>query len=347
VTEVTDPRASRRAMFVAVLFCAAAFGSRLSTIGLLNPDEGRYVEIAREMIATGDYLEPTIDGRNHWTKPPGTYWAIAACLRAFDFAPWSARIPAALAGWTTVLALFVFLRRRCGPVAAAVGAAALASTLHAFALFRMATPDALQTACIAVALAAVSGGVPATVGRAFVATAALSASFLVKGPIGLFVFAAAHVGDWLCGGARRIPVERLRRGAGAAVLGMLLVFAVGLQWYAFEALRRPELLRYWFFNEVAGRYFSDVHGRSQPWWYFVPVTLGALAPWTSSSSPRSSACARGCAPTGRRRRPGPRRPSTNPPRVRSAPSASCSVGSSARSSSSRSAARSSSRTCCR
>ena len=68
-----------RALLIAPAFLAAfAFqGSR----GLYETSEGCYAECAREMIESGNYLEPTLGYRPHWTKPPMTYWAIAAGIR--------------------------------------------------------------------------------------------------------------------------------------------------------------------------------------------------------------------------------------------------------------------------
>jgi 4-amino-4-deoxy-L-arabinose transferase-like glycosyltransferase len=276
--------ASRRRTFLAFLFVALSGAAQLAGTPHLNPDEGRYLEVAREMIATGDYVVPRIDGHEHWTKPPGAYWAIAASLRAFDLAPWSARLPAYLAALATAAALFALVRRCAGSCAAACAVVVHASMLEPFALFRMATPDSLQAAAIAVALAASFAareeerdGASARARRLrFGAYAALGVAFVIKGPIGLLVYAAVGAADAI--GARRLPPWRLVLGRGAAALGVTL--AIGLPWFLVVAARKPELVDYYLRNEVAGRYFTDVHGRTQPFWFFVPVVLGGLLPWT-------------------------------------------------------------------
>jgi 4-amino-4-deoxy-L-arabinose transferase len=77
----------------------------LGTRGLWEPDEGRYVEVAREMLLSGNYLIPTLNQVPHFTKPPLTYWAIAAGLRVAGWNEWGARLYLALAfvatAWVT------------------------------------------------------------------------------------------------------------------------------------------------------------------------------------------------------------------------------------------------------
>src|SRR5947209_4461359 len=69
----------------------------LGSPGLLNPNEGRYTEIGREMAATGDWIVPRLHGIPHWAKPPLSYWAIGASLRAFGTTERAARLPSAIA----------------------------------------------------------------------------------------------------------------------------------------------------------------------------------------------------------------------------------------------------------
>ena len=70
---------------------------QLGTRGLSEPDEGRYAEVGREMVASGDWLVPRFNGIEHLSKPPVTYWLIAASLKAFGVNEWAARLPVAIA----------------------------------------------------------------------------------------------------------------------------------------------------------------------------------------------------------------------------------------------------------
>ena len=73
-------RKSGSLWLVAILFAALWFGT-LEYRKLVKPDEGRYGEIPREMVATGDWLTPRLNGIKYFEKPPLQYWATAA---AFD-----------------------------------------------------------------------------------------------------------------------------------------------------------------------------------------------------------------------------------------------------------------------
>lgn len=76
-------------MMLTALLTAFSFqGAR----GLYETSEGRYAECAREMRETGNYLEPTLDYKPHWTKPPLTYWAMVAGMRLLGANAWGTRL---------------------------------------------------------------------------------------------------------------------------------------------------------------------------------------------------------------------------------------------------------------
>ncbi len=84
---------ARPALIVAI--AALAWFGALAGPRLVNPDEGRYTEVAREMAAGGDWLVPRLNGAPHWAKPPLTYWLTAGSLRLFGATEWAARLPSA------------------------------------------------------------------------------------------------------------------------------------------------------------------------------------------------------------------------------------------------------------
>src|SRR5208337_4366791 len=77
----------------------------LGSYSLKEPDEGRYAEIPREMVETGDYIVPHLDYVRYFEKPPLLYWATALSFRIFGLSEWSARLPNALAALLTVFLL--------------------------------------------------------------------------------------------------------------------------------------------------------------------------------------------------------------------------------------------------
>ena len=70
---------------------------------LQHPDEGRYAEIAREMVASGDWVTPRLNGLKYFEKPPLQYWLTAASFRTLELYVCTSRLPGALAGFLTLL----------------------------------------------------------------------------------------------------------------------------------------------------------------------------------------------------------------------------------------------------
>ncbi len=130
------------------LVCLLCFGL-LGTRSLNEPDEGRYAEIAREMVETGNWLVPHIWYVPHLDKPAFTYWAVAASLSVFGVNEWAVRLPLVLAGLSAAAATFLLVRSVAG---AAIGRAAVLVFLTAalpWVMSRMLTTDIFLTQFIA------------------------------------------------------------------------------------------------------------------------------------------------------------------------------------------------------
>ena len=93
----------------------------------MNPDEGRYAEVPREMIATGDWVTPRLDGVNYFEKPPLMYWAVAACLRVLGPGELSVRLAPPVFALGGVLLAYAAARRLFGRPAG-IGAAVVLGT---------------------------------------------------------------------------------------------------------------------------------------------------------------------------------------------------------------------------
>ena len=94
---------SRRAWTLLAIVAAIAWFANLDVRKLQHPDEGRYAEIAREMVASGDWVTPRLNGIKYFEKPPLQYWLTAASFEAFELDEWTARLPGAMAGFLTIL----------------------------------------------------------------------------------------------------------------------------------------------------------------------------------------------------------------------------------------------------
>ena len=96
------------------LMFGALFAWRLGSAPLVNPDEGRYAEVPREMLASGDWVTPRLDGVPYFEKPPLVYWAVAACERFLGPSEWSVRLTPALFAVGGILMAYCAARRLYG-----------------------------------------------------------------------------------------------------------------------------------------------------------------------------------------------------------------------------------------
>lgn len=249
--------------------------------GLWETDEGRYTQVAMEMLRSGDYITPRRHRHHiHPTKPPMTYWAIASSVAQFGRNEWAVRAPSALAFGLTVGLLFG-IGRRLTPTLPGLPAALYATTALSFFAANLVTTDTLLTLMTTLGVFGYVGARwPLREGHRVwpwivLMWAGFGLAFVTKGPPGLLPLAAIILFDALQ------PQRRTRqlfdpRG--------LLVFAVlGLSWYLAVVLRNPGLMTYLVEEEVVARVASSEHGRFPEWWggfyvYGFTLLLGTL-PW--------------------------------------------------------------------
>jgi 4-amino-4-deoxy-L-arabinose transferase-like glycosyltransferase len=275
---------------VALLLGGIAFTLflQLGSRGLNEPDEGRYAEMGREMLVTGDWLVPRLNGVPHYAKPPWTYWCVAAGLRAAGIHEWGARLPSALAAAATVLVVFAMGRSMAGARAGLFSAAILSTTFLFFTAGRLVTPDMMLTAFITLALFCfwrwwqVGGGItaPPKVGRAWLQGfyVALAFAFLDKGPVGLAVAGLTALGF--------LAATRGLRDLGKMCLGrgLATVALIALPWFLLMAWLNPDLFDFYLRGEIHDRLVSG-RGRPKAWHYFFLILPVACWPWTFLAVP--------------------------------------------------------------
>lgn len=240
----------------------------LGTRGLNEPDEGRYAELGREMAAGGSWLVPHLNGFEHLQKPPLIYWCTAASMKVFGYNEWAARMPSALAACGILLLTMAIARRLWGENRARIAAIVLVSTLMFFGLARVLTPDMLMSFFITAAIAAL------VYERCWLFFIMMGLGFLTKGPMALVVPLGASLGSYL---ARDRSSLRARF---PWLRGISLTLLIGLSWFIVLALLKPSLFDYFWRNELLDRFTSSKHGRSKPFWFFAPILIGGLLPWT-------------------------------------------------------------------
>jgi 4-amino-4-deoxy-L-arabinose transferase-like glycosyltransferase len=185
---------------VRVALLAMALGLLfLGQRGIWDPDEGRYTNVALHMLDSGDWIDPHRSQEiGHWTKPPLTYWAIAASVGTFGHTPWAARLPAALAYLLCVWLAFR-ITRRLAPGSETQAALAYATMLFPIGAAHLITTDYVLAACETLAMWAfveARFGEHAQAPRWIAAMwAGFALAFLAKGPPGLLPLLAVVAFD--------------------------------------------------------------------------------------------------------------------------------------------------------
>jgi len=271
----------RAARLAFLLVAAAAIAIAIAGMGrpLANPDEGRYSEISREMVASGDWVTPRLDGIKYFEKPPLQYWATAAVFEAFGQSETTARLYVALCGLATLLAA-AYAARRLGTneVGAATLAALLASP-YFMALATIVTLDMGVTLWTTVTLwafllaeqeAGRGGAARGWIALAWVATAL---AVLSKGLIGI-VFAGAAV---FFRSVLQRDLSAMRRLRWS--WGLPLCLAIAAPWFVAVSRANPEFARFFFIHEHFERFLTHEHRRVEPWWFFLPIVAAGFLPW--------------------------------------------------------------------
>lgn len=270
---------ARPGVRVALFALVAAF-ALLGARALWDHDEGRYTNVALQMLASGDWLSlARTDAVGHWSKPPLTYWAIAASLGTFGLHEAAARLPMALA-YLLCTALVFRVARHLAPGREAFAAFAFAAMLLPSGASQLITTDMLLAAFETLAMAAFvqlrfgdgGRGAQALLGLGF------ALAFLTKGPPALLPWGAMLAFDAL---------QRDRRGPSAVGPVVLAVFlAVAMPWYVAVVQRHPGLLDYFLGREVVMRLATDEfdrNGGALGWLVvYAPTLLLGTLPFTGT-----------------------------------------------------------------
>ena len=219
---------------------------------LLDPDEGLYASIAREMLARGDWIVPHVNGLPYLEKPPLYFWLTALTFKLFGPSEWATRLWSAVSALGTVLLTWRIGRRLYGAPAGLMAGVAMASVVGNALYVRRASTDQLFVFCLTLAM---YGFLRDTErpdrGRArfllFYVGAALAV--LAKGLIGL-VFPVLIVGIGLAV-VRRLSWRELNLLRGTALFAALAV-----PWHALLAWRSPRLLSFYVVDNHLLRFLN-------------------------------------------------------------------------------------------
>ena len=246
---------------------------------LTSPDETRYGEIPREMLASSDWVVPHLNGLKYFEKPPFGYWVNALSIMLFGENAFALRLPSALSVMVSALLIFLlarrFLRRGLAPV--------LAPTIFltfplVLAIGHIALLDSLLSMLITGAMVSFFFAHMAQPGarkNLFLVLMGLfcGLAFLTKGFLAFAVPVLAVVPFLLWEG-------RFKDLLRIPWIPLAMAFLVALPWSLMIHFHEGDFWRYFIFTEHIARFLDPVSGQHpEPFWYFLPILLGGALPW--------------------------------------------------------------------
>ena len=257
------------------------FFFRMGGWAFFEPDEGRYAELPREMLKSGDWITPHLNGVVYFEKPPLLYWAVAAMYRLFGLHEWSGRMVPALAALAGVLLVYGLGRRMFGARAGLLGALACDTSILWILSARELVIDMLFSALIIAGLAFWwLGHTAENAGRSrndvLAMWLSVAGAMLAKGPVTLMVIFAIVVCYLVCCGQTKTG------RSGLSWPGFLLFLLVTAPWFVLVQLRNPGFDHFFWYGQNVGRFLGIGVNRehAEPFWYFLMLWWPAFFPWS-------------------------------------------------------------------
>ena len=261
--------------------CAVLWFSSLGVRELIHPDEGRYSEISREMVVTSDFVTPHLNGLKYFEKPPLQYWVTAAAFTIFGQSEFAARLWVGICGFLSLVFIWITARRLWDEQSADYAAISAAGMFWLIALSHVVTLDMgvsfflLATLCSFMLAHQVNATPSENRYWMWAAWASIAGALLSKGLIGIVIPGAVLV--LYSVSTRQWALWKKMQW----IPGLLIFLTLGLPWHLLVAQRNPEWAQFYLIHEHFTRFLTTEHHRTGAWYYFVPILLGGLVPWTS------------------------------------------------------------------
>jgi len=268
---------NHRGTILVLLGILAGCWFNLGGVPLFDQDEGAFGEATREMVASGNYLATTVNGQPFYDKPILTFWLQAAAVHAFGPREAAVRLPSAIASTLWIVALYLFVRRRYGERTGAAAAFMLATGAQIPIIAKAAIADALLNLFLALTMGSIWLHLESGRRRyARAAAACMALGFLTKGPIAIAIPLGASLAFVLC--KKRVGAWT-RALADPVAIGLFV--AIAAPWYVAEyRVLGPGFVRAFVLKHNIGRLAHPMEGHRGSLFYYIPVVLLGLLPYT-------------------------------------------------------------------
>lgn len=267
----------KRHLLLLLLLGSVLFFAGLGSLPLLEPDEGRNAEVAREVLESGDWITPHFVTFPYLDKPAVFFWLVATSFRIWGVSEWAARFPSALMALATMVLTWGLAICMFGDAAGLRAACILATSPLVIVLARLVSFD--LTLALFVTLAMFSFWVGESQEKRSrwwdgLLFAAMGAATVTKGPVG-FLLPLLSIVTFQ---AMRGKLGELRRLDWLVGVGLFL--ATTLPWFIAVSVRNPEFPRYAFWQESLLRFATGSARRTGSFFYYTPVFLAGFFPWS-------------------------------------------------------------------
>ncbi|MBD2301836.1 glycosyltransferase family 39 protein [Nostoc sp. FACHB-190] len=291
------------------------YGWNLGNVGLVDETEPLFAEASRQMFVTGDWITPFFNGVTRFDKPALIYWCQALAYSIIGVNEWAVRLPSAIAAIAVISLAFYTVQWHLAKqdaaeqiqrptrryLTAAIAAAVMALNPEMIVWGRTGVSDMLLTGCIASALlcfflgyASKTGSRKSGVGSGGEVTplptshsllpnkwylacyVLIAGAILTKGPVGIVLPGIVIVAFLLYLGKFREVMREMR-----AFVGVLIIFALAVPWYALVIWHNGwNYINSFFGYHNIDRFTEVVNGHSAPWYFYFLVVLLGFAPYS-------------------------------------------------------------------
>lgn len=265
-------------LLLLIFLIGVFFAIFLGAHSLLVPDEGRYAEIAREMVVNGDYVTPFLNGIVFLDKPIFFYWLECSAIKLFGLSEWSLRFwPCVIGVWGCLVAYIagrILFNRRAGIMAACI----LATFPLYYFMAHYANMDLEVAVFISTALFffIIGARLEDSVKRSLFLWGAYvfaAFAFLTKGMIGIF-FPAMIIGCWIIILNNWRILKRIH-----LITGLIIFILITVPWFILEQRANHEFFHYFFFIQHITRFLAHNYNNVNPFWFYLPVIVMGVFPW--------------------------------------------------------------------
>ncbi|KAF0159794.1 MAG: glycosyl transferase family protein [Syntrophaceae bacterium] len=247
----------------------------LGVMPQMEPDEARYSLIPSAMNETGNYVTPHIKNTIYLEKPPLASWGTAVSFKIFGENDFSARLFTGLCAWGCILLTFFIGRSFRDEKTGLYAAAVLTISVFPFIMGRINILDMPLTffLCLSIWFGYLSLTSEKKRYRSYLFYFTCALAFLTKGIIGVaFPFAILVI--WLIWVGRWREIGRL-----ISPVGIVILLIVVCPWLYLAHKENADFLWFFFVREHFLRFTTQMHGKTEPFYYFLPIIIGGMLPW--------------------------------------------------------------------